>query len=71
MNSPNQQNAVKVHDRVKYLCDRHGGLRPAARLLGIDPGYLSRLRAGTKKQPSQVVLRKLGLQRHVFYTMRD
>ncbi len=50
---------------IDLLTAKHGGLRPAARFLGIDPSYLCRLRSGAKSNPSGTLLRKLGLRRVV------
>jgi hypothetical protein len=41
----------------------HGGLRPAARYLKIKRSYLGALLDGTKKNPGDWYLRKLGLRR--------
>lgn len=49
--------------RVRKLIAEHGGVRPAARALGIDPSYLVRLRDGTKDNPSDDTLARLGLER--------
>jgi hypothetical protein len=47
--------------------EEHGSLRSAAKALGIDPGYLSRLKNGEKTNPSDEVLAALGLERVVLY----
>ena len=52
-------------ERIDELVIRHGGLRAAARVLGIDPAYLSKLRQGKKTNPSTQLLRRLKLQRVV------
>jgi len=54
--------------RVAELVGKHGGVRPAARVLKMDHGYLHRLLTGEKKEPSAAVLRKLGLRRVVTVT---
>lgn len=51
--------------RLKELEKQHGSMRAAARVLKIDHGYLSRLKDGSKMNPSDAVLRKLGLRRVV------
>lgn len=56
-----------LRTRINELADKHGGLRAAARVLNIDPGYLVRLRDGQKTQPSATVLKKLKLARVVTY----
>lgn len=47
--------------------EEHGSLRAAAKALGIDPGYLSRLKSGEKINPSAEVLKVLGLERITYY----
>lgn len=56
-----------VTHQIGQLIHRHGSLRAAARVLGISPAYLSRLFSGEKKDPSDTMLRKLGLRRVVTY----
>ena len=41
----------------------HGSLRAAARALGVDAGYLFRLKSGKKSNPSEALLTKLHLKR--------
>jgi len=48
--------------RIKELQKRHGGLRAASRALKIDVAYLKRLRDGEKTNPSQKILKRLGLK---------
>lgn len=52
------------------ICERitkYGGLRAAARVLGVDAGYLSKLRDGKKRDPGSRLLKKLGLRAEVRY----
>jgi hypothetical protein len=56
--------------RVADVVRQHGGLRKAARALGMTPQYLWRLGEGEKDNPSDAVLRKLGLKRQVVYWMQ-
>jgi hypothetical protein len=56
-----------LRERIDDLAEKHGSLRAAARVLQVDPGYLSRLRAGEKEWPSDELLRKLKLRRIVLY----
>ena len=56
--------------RIQELAKQHGSLRAASRVLQIDNGYLSRLQDGGKTEPSEEVLRKLGLRRVVTYIRR-
>ncbi len=58
--------AVALQDRIEELVAVHG-VRPLARLLDIDPGYLTRLRRGEKTNPSDKLLHQMGLKRVVTY----
>lgn len=60
-------NVTTLAMRIEELDLQHGGLRPAARVLGVDPGYLSRLRSGTKRKPSAKLLRRMGLREVLMY----
>lgn len=60
----------RLRGRIQELAKRHGTLRAVARVLEIDAGYLSRLQDGLKTEPSEAVLRKLGLRRVVTYVDR-
>lgn len=60
----------KLRARIQALAKQHGSLRAAAMVLQIDHGYLSRLQDGLKLEPSDDVLRKLGLKRVVTYVDR-
>jgi DNA-binding transcriptional regulator YdaS (Cro superfamily) len=53
---------------IDRLVKVHGGLRAAAGAIGVQPSYLSRLRSGKQKSPSEDALSKLGLKRTVIYT---
>lgn len=57
-------------ERVRHLERKHGGLRAAARAVGIDAGYLMRLRDGEKTHPSNTTLEKLGLRKEVTYVLK-
>lgn len=57
----------RLETRVAELIERHGGLRVAARAIGINYAYLSRLGKGEKTEPTTAVLKKLGLKRSVIY----
>lgn len=52
-----------VPARIAELEQNCGGLRAAARHVGIDVAYLWRLKHGRKNNPSDAVLIKLGLAR--------
>lgn len=56
--------------RISMLVDRHGSLRNVAKILDIDHAYLCRMQNGVKINPSEAVLKKLGLQRIVTYVLR-
>jgi hypothetical protein len=58
---------ASIENAVQRLADKHGSLRAAARVLGVTPAYLCRLRQGAKIGPSDAFLRKLGLVREVTY----
>ena len=57
------QGDVMLRERILILEFKHGSLRAAALVLGIDVGYLSRLRDGKKNNPSARILKKLKLRR--------
>ncbi len=61
--------SMTLHDRIAEIEERCGGLRKAARVLEIDPAYLYRLKTGKKKNPSLLILRKLGLKREIVYVL--
>ena len=52
----------EIQKAAARLIKRHGGIRPAARASGIDPGYLYRLRHGQKTCPGPETLAALGLR---------
>ena len=54
-------------DRITELEKQHGSLRAAAKVLGCDAGYLSRLRSGEKENPSAILLKRIGLRRVIAY----
>lgn len=60
-----------LQKRIEALTKKHGSLRAVSRVLKIDNGYLSRLASGEKDDPSDSVLRKLGLRRVVKYVRRN
>lgn len=62
-----EHSTAPVIRRIEEAEKKHGGLRQAARALGIDPGYLFRLKNAEKMNPSDAVLAALGLQRVTFY----
>ena len=52
---------------IDALVARHGSLRKAARVVQVNYAYLSRLRSEEKTEPTDAVLKKLGLRRVVTY----
>lgn len=60
-----KENLLKA--RVAWLVERHGSLRAAAKVVGVNYAYLQRLGSGKKTEPTAFVLRKLGLRRVVSY----
>lgn len=59
---------MSLQDYIEYqLLRMQCSLREMAGHLGIDHTYLHRLRTGEKTEPSDEVLRKLGLRRVVYY----
>lgn len=59
-----------ISEAVQVAVDRHGGLRKAARAIGVNYAYLSRLWNGAKSNPSPQVLRKLGIVKRVTFEKR-
>lgn len=59
---------VTLKLRIEELAERHGSLRAAARVLQVDHVYLWRLKNGEKTEPSERLLKKLGLKRVVTVT---
>lgn len=57
----------EITEAATKLIEKHGGLRAAARVLGINYAYLWRLKSGEKVNPNAKILRKLGLRRQVSY----
>lgn len=57
--------------RIKELVAEHDGLRAAARYLKCDPSYLLRLHDGEKTNPSEAILKKLGLKKVVIYVRTE
>ena len=54
-------------ERIAELTERHGSLRAASRVIGVDASYLSRLASGEKEHPLKPILDKLGLRQVVSY----
>lgn len=58
---------MNIQTAVKAIVAKHGGVRVAARAIGVNYAYLSRLQTGAKCNPTDAVLRKLGLRKVVSY----
>lgn len=58
---------VTLSERISELFSEHGSMRLAAEAIGLDHAYLYRLCAGTKENPSDETLGKLGLRKVVIY----
>jgi transcriptional regulator with XRE-family HTH domain len=52
---------------MRVLIKKHGGTRTTARVLKVDPSYVSRLANGGKGNPSDEILKRLGLIRSISY----
>lgn len=61
---------MSLEDRIAELVKQHGSLRKAGRVVGLTGQYLYRLQSGEKTNPSEAVLRKLGLRRVISYLPR-
>ena len=61
---------VTLKERIDELCGKHGSLRNASKIIDVDFGYLSGLRGGTKTNPSDNTLEKLGLKKVVTYVLK-
>jgi transcriptional regulator with XRE-family HTH domain len=63
--------ARTIDEHVRMLCRKYGGQNKAARALGFDKSYLSKLRSGKKANPSSATLVKLGLLPTPLYLTRE
>ncbi len=60
---PTRIEQALIRRKIREVVKEHGGLRPAARHLKIKYSYLGSLLDGTKNNPGDWYLRKLGLRR--------
>ena len=60
---PTRQEQALIRRRIKEIVKECGGVRAAARHLKIKHSYLGSLLDGTRKNPGDWYLRKLGLRR--------
>ena len=61
-------NPVTLSERVDQFVEKYGSLRNAAKILEIDHAYLWSIKHG-KKNPSDKLLFRLGLKKHVHFTV--
>lgn len=59
-----------IEFQINLLVEKCGSLRELSRRSGVAVGYLCRLRKGEKLTPSELILRKLGLERKVIVSYR-
>jgi hypothetical protein len=57
----------QLYAAIQSCIATHGSLTAAARHLGLNKSYLSRLRSGVLQNPSQDLCRQLGVQRVISY----
>ncbi len=60
---PTRKEQALIRRKIKELVTAYGGVRPAARHLKIKHSYLSARLDGTRNNPGDSYLRKLGLRR--------
>ena len=60
---PTRQEQALIRRKIKEVVKEYGGVRPAARHLKIKYSYLGSLLDGTRNNPGDWYLRKLGLRR--------
>ena len=57
-----------LHELVNARVGEYENQAEAARQMGIGKTYLSRIQTGEKSNPSEEILSRLGITRHVHYT---
>ena len=67
---PTKQEQALIRRKIREAKKRYGGLRAAARALNIKTSYLNSLQTGTRKNPGDYYLRKLGLRRVTYIEER-
>ena len=60
---PTRQEQALIRRKIKEVVKAYGGVRPAARHLKIKRSYPSALLDGTRNNPGDLYLHKLGLRR--------
>ena len=64
---PAQEGERTLQYFIDAQIEAHGTLRAVARAVGLDAGYLSRLRYGERDAPSDKALAALGVEKIVTY----
>jgi hypothetical protein len=59
--------AITLRKRVAQLVKQHGSVRKAARVLEMDSAYLYRIGSGEMTNPSDYILKRMGLKRSVIF----
>ncbi len=59
---PTRQEQALIRRKIREAMKRYGGLRAAAKALKIPASYLGALQDGTRNNPGDHYLRKLGLR---------
>lgn len=57
-----------IQKAARAAIKQHGGLRKAARALGMSPAYLCRLQNGERTNGSPETLAKLGIRKRVVFS---
>jgi len=60
---PTRQEQALIRRKISEVVKAYGGVRPAARRLKMPYSYLYALSDGTRNNPGDSYLRKLGLRR--------
>jgi len=60
---PTRKEQALIRRKIRQAVSKFGGLRPAARRLKIPPSYLGALQDGSRNNPGNDTLRRLGLRR--------
>ncbi len=60
---PTRKEQALIRRKVREAVKRYGGLRAAARSIGVPYSYLGAIQSGTRSNPGDWYLRKLGLRR--------
>lgn len=61
------QDTTLLQARMRELVDRIGSVSDTGKLLGVNKGYISRLRSGAQTNPNDAILKRLKLTRLISY----